>query len=89
MAKIQITNDAGSTVFAEHAFPDAAIPKLQSAFGGGTNPQVAAAVLDWLVPELRQETKRRILTTKADVDQATVTANQVAEKAAFDGAWPG
>ena len=87
MARLQIRTDANA-VLASVDIPDTAIPRLKAAFGGGTNAEVAAAVLAFASPVIRAEMKKRLLELKWAADYAIVPANQATEAAAIDTDWP-
>lgn len=89
-----------ATVSIQVTVPDAAVPKIRAAFGGGTNAQTLAAVQAWAGPILgaaiRAEVLRRNLEARlasavqaANAAQAAVNAASEDEQAQLEGVWAG
>ena len=92
MAFLAVVAANGTTIIATKDVSSASdavvIAKIREAFGGTTNAQTAAAVLDFLVPALRTETRRRLLEKRYATDYAAVNAGQEAEDADFTTEFP-
>lgn len=88
MAKIAITSDNGSTVYAEKAIPDTALPKIRTVYGG-TNAQAAAKALETATRAIRHEVREGLEAAERNTANATLAATIAAINASFESTdWP-
>lgn len=86
MPSIQIRSDANAIV-AQKAIPSGATAKIQAAYGG-TAAQAADALLDDMMPIMRERVLRILEEKQAALDAATANAAKQAIQTDMNTEWP-
>lgn len=88
MAKMSITNDAGTTEYASITFPDSALPKMRTVYSG-TNAQAAAKALRTAVQAIRTEVRNGLEANEREAANATLSATLATVLTTFEVTdWP-